>query len=113
MTYQEPDEFERQLADALQRKEPSAGFEARVLAAAAREKQRKWFWTPPVHITMGLRWAAALAMCAVAAVGIEYHRQSAERAAGEAAKAKVELALKITSEKLRKIQDEINAGDQQ
>ena len=102
------DDFEKQLAEALGRRQPSVGFEARVLAAAARQQERRWAWMLP-----RLRWAAALAMLAVAIGTVEYRREAAERAAGEAAKARLELALRITGEKLRKISEQMNAGDQE
>ena len=95
------DDLEKQLVEALQREEPSAGFEARVLAAAAEKKERRWLWMPP-----RLRWAAALATV-VAVIGVAEYREARERAAGEAAKARLQLALRITSQKLKKIQDEI------
>jgi hypothetical protein len=106
------DDLERQLVDALQRKEPSAGFEQRVLTAASRNvanrnKLPTWFGMPR------LRWAAALVMPLVLIVAVEIRREAAERAAGEAAKARLQLALKITGEKLRKIQDQVNAGQDQ
>jgi hypothetical protein len=101
------DDLEKQLADAFQRKEPPPGFEARVLAAAETTKERKWLWMTP-----RLRWAAALAMSVVVTVGVVEYREASERAAGEAAKARLQLALKITSEKLRKIQNEVNAAGQ-
>ena len=100
------DDFEKQLAEALKRKDPSPGFEARVLAAARAQKTRTWSWSMP-----RLRWAAALAMAVLVVGGLEYRRESAERAAGEAAKARLELALKITSEKLKMIQDRVNSGE--
>jgi len=105
------DDFEKQLKDAFQRQDPSADFESRVLAAASREKQkpRRWLalWMPG-H----LRWAAALAMSLVLVAVVVRQREVHERAAGEAAKARLELALKITSTKLKKIQDQVNAGRQ-
>jgi len=104
------DDFEKQLAEALRREEPSGNFEARVLAAVAREKDRRGSWMPG-----GFRWAAALAMTVVvvAGVGVEKYREAAaERVAGEAAKARLELALKITSAKLTKIRQQVNAVEQ-
>jgi hypothetical protein len=100
------DDFEKQLAEALKRKDPSPGFEARVMAAARTRKTRTWSWSMP-----RLRWAAALAMTVLVIGGLEYRREAAERAAGEAAKARLELALKITSEKLKMIQDRVNSGE--
>jgi len=102
------DDLERQLSEALERKDPPPGFEARVLAAAAaREDRRTWFGMP-----FGLRWAAALGVSIVLIGAVEWRREAAERAAGEAAKARLQLALRITSEKLRKIQERVNAESQ-
>ena len=101
------DDLERQLSEALARQEPSAGFEARVLAAAAQTKERRWFWMPT-----RLRWAAAMATVVAIVSTAEWRREAAERATGEAAKAQLELALKITSEKLQKIQARVNAEGQ-
>ncbi len=100
------DDFEKQLAEALKRKEPSPGFEARVIAATKRQQERPWSWMMPK-----IRWVAALATVVIVAGGLEYRREAAERAAGEAAKARLELALKITSEKLKMIQDRVNSGE--
>ncbi len=102
------DDFEKQLAEALKRQQPSGTFEARVLAAVAREKDRRRSWFS--GMSGGFRWAAALAMVVVVAVGgIEKYR---EYQAGEQAKAQLELALRITSQKLKKIQKQVNAGEQ-
>ncbi|MBZ5605298.1 MAG: hypothetical protein LAO79_23615 [Acidobacteriia bacterium] len=100
------DDLERQLGDALGRKEPSAGFEHRVLAAVERSKKRPWF-------SPRFQWAAAIAASLVMIAGVVRYREAEERAAGEAAKLKLELALKITSEKLQKIQDRVNQGNQE
>ena len=101
----DPNEFEQKLRNALRRKPAPAGFEARVLAAraeaiASREvPRRRWF---PA-------WAAAvLAAVLIVSVGSwERQREIRERAAGEAAKARLELALRITGAKLRKIQHDL------
>lgn len=98
------DDLERRLSEALRREDPSGSFEARVMAAVAREQDRRRAWIPG-----GWRWATALAMTVVAVFGVQKYR---ERAAGEEAKARLELALRITSEKLRKIQQQVNAEDQ-
>lgn len=96
------DDLERQLRTALQRQEPSAFFESKVLAAARREEQgRRSAWRT--------RWTAALATAAMLAAGVVWQHQrdveeKAERARGEAAKAQLMRALKITSAKLQEIQ---------
>lgn len=92
------DEFERQLSEALKRKDPPDGFERRVLAAAmAREARPVKSW----------RWVGAIAALLALTGGIgwqrEHERDLRERAAGERATAQLRLALKVTSAKLNKI----------
>jgi hypothetical protein len=96
------EDFEQQIRNALARKEPSFGFETRVLAAARRPNVRHGVW----------RWASALAAGIVLVMGItwEHERAVQERAAGEAAKERLKLALKITSMKLSKIQQKVEAA---
>ena len=103
------DDLDRKLHDAFRRQAPSPGFEARVLAAAARTQQRRPFFA---RFAFPFRWAAVAAAMVVSISTFEYHRESVERAKGEAAKAQLELALRITSEKLKKIQNRINTEDQ-
>jgi len=100
------DDLERQLSEALGRKEPPQGFEHRVLAAVERSKERRWF-------SARFQWATAIAASAVLAIGVVRYREAQERAEGEAAKLKLELALKITSQKLQKIQERVNQGNQE
>jgi hypothetical protein len=86
------DDFERQLRDSLRRKEPPAWFEARVLARTSTKRPKPAF----------LRWIAATASaCAIAAGVWTDHREHVE---GEAAKARLQLALKVTVTELGKIQ---------
>jgi hypothetical protein len=108
------DDFEKQLKDAFHRKEPSADFELRVLAAA-REKQHRRSWLDlglALWMPGRLRWGVALAMSVALVAIVVEKREASERAAGEAAKARLELALKITSTKLNKIREQVNAGIQ-
>ena len=55
-------------------------------------------------------WMLATAMAGVIAVGggWEYRREAQERAAGQAAAAKLQLALRITGTKLAEIQQRLN-----
>ena len=107
------EDLERQLKSALERKEPPPWFEAKVLAAAARERpaRRSWFeWA--IHGSR-LRWATAVAAVGMVASGVVWQherrvQEEREQAAGEAAKARLVLALKITSNKLHKIQQKVN-----
>ena len=99
------DDFEQQLKQAMTRKEPPASFEARVLAAAARNAERRnwWAWlAQPVT----LRWATVALAAVLVVTGVTWQRER-ERTAGEQARAKLELALRITSEKLQRIDREI------
>ena len=100
------DDFERQLMQAMSRTDPPGAFEAKVLARVARESHRRnglWRWfSQPVT----LRWASVALGLVMVATGVTWQRER-ERERGEQALAKLELALKITSEKLQKIDREI------
>jgi hypothetical protein len=97
------DDFEKQIQQALQRKDPSPFFEARVLAAARRDAQaRRARWR--------MWWAGAVAASLLVVTGSawQYQKIEHERMAGEQAKARLELALKITSVKLQKISHKVD-----
>jgi len=96
------EDFERQLQDALARKEQPPSFEAKVFAAIAAERiSRGTSW----------RWEALAASVLVAAGLFAQHENAVrERAAGEAAKARLQLALKVTVTELSKIQKTVNAA---
>lgn len=100
------DDFERQLTRAMARKDPPGTFEAKVMAAVSRDAARgrgPWGWLArPVT----LRWATVTVALVLVASGVTWQRDR-ERAAGEQARAKLELALRITSEKLQKIDREL------
>jgi hypothetical protein len=97
--------FERQLQDALARKEQPPSFEAKVFAAIVAGKSRRWlFW----------RWeVVAASVLMVAAFGAQHERAVRERAAGETAKARLQLALKITVAKLSKIQQSVRTSTEE
>jgi hypothetical protein len=95
------EDFERQLKYALARKQQPPSFEAKAFAAIAAETSgRRMSW----------RWEALAASILIAA-GLwgQYEHGVRERAAGEAAKARLQLALKITATELSKIQKSVNA----
>jgi hypothetical protein len=96
------DDFEELLKGAMQRQPAPPGFEQRVLRKVRRPQLFQW------------RSIAAAAAILTLAVGtgwqVEQHRR--ERIAGEAAKAKLELALRVTGEKLHKIQSTIDSASQ-
>ena len=96
------EDFERQLKYALARKQQPASFEAKALAAIAAERSgRGMFW----------RWEALAASILVAAgLWAQYEHGVRERAAGEAAKARLPVALKITVIELSKIQKTVNSA---
>ena len=107
----EQQRFEQKLKSALARKEQPPTLEAKVFAAIARERSApqpapKVFW----------RWeavavAAAILLAAVSWTGHE--RELQERAAGEAAKAHLQLALKVTFTELGKIQRTVRSSTQE
>jgi hypothetical protein len=98
------DDFEKQLQGAFQRKEPSPFFEARVLGAVKRQARER-------RASVRMRWATAVAAVLIAVVGSAWQHQRSERAredsAGKEAKARLELALRITSVKLQKISQKV------
>ncbi len=99
------DDFEKQLRDTLGRKEPPAWFEAKVLARATARGPRFGL----------LRWVVATGSAFAIAAGLWTDHQTAmrERVQGEAAKARLELALKITAAQLAKIQKTMRASTEE
>ena len=100
------EDFEQQLRNALSRKEPSASFEAKVLAATrTRQSGRRGFWY----------WASEMAAVILIASGfwLHYDHEVHERAAGEAAKARLQVALRITVAELSKIQKTVRTSTEQ
>ncbi len=101
------DDLERQLKRALAPKDAPSHFEAKVLSAVSRDEQRatRWRWLAQ---PLTLRWATVALAAVLLASGVTWQKER-ERAAGEQARAKLELALKITSEKLERIDREIRS----
>ena len=101
--------FEQDLRDALQRREPPPGFAGKVLARAREIDERsesragwKWAW----------RWVTAAAIVVMLVGGVsmyQSHRRQLE-AAKSAEKSKQELmvALRITSSKLQLVQEKLS-----
>ena len=102
-----------ELRDALRREEPPAGFTERVLAEAADGSRfRAGTSRPPAtgarRVVIG--WAAAAALVAAVAGGMQYRavqQAREERARGEAAKEQVVKALRIAGYKLHMVQERI------
>jgi len=92
------DWLEDELKQALRRKDPSPDFEARVMAAA----RRRPVLTMPVTMPRWLAAAAAVLVITSAGAGYRYHR-------GQAAKAQVMTAMRLTGSKLTRIQMQIKA----
>jgi hypothetical protein len=92
------DDFENQLKLALAKKEPSPFFEARVLGAVKRQQREH-------RASARMWWASAVAAALLIMSGSawQYQRNAKEEVAGKEAKARLELALKITSVKLQRI----------
>jgi ferric-dicitrate binding protein FerR (iron transport regulator) len=98
------EDFERQLRNALARKEPPAWFEAKVLAAASTKRSKPGF--------LRLAVAAGAAIAITAAIWTDHQAVVNDRAAGEAAKARLQLALKITVTELSKIQQTVRTSEE-
>jgi hypothetical protein len=95
-------EFEDQLRRALERKEPSADFTARVMARATQSKR------PLAWVSWRVNWrpwaaiGVAASLC-LGALGLEMEHRRRERVQGEAARAQLIQAMRITSAKLQHI----------
>jgi hypothetical protein len=120
MTQDDPP-IETALRQALRREPAPEGFDARILArvaertgASSRPPVSGWlgaFFGQPIVLSM-TRWATAagLAMALIAG-GLEYRnlqRERRERAAGEAAKQQLMLALRIAGSKLQLAKSKVN-----
>jgi hypothetical protein len=92
------DDFEKQLKNALAKEDPSPFFEARVLGAAKRQARER-------RASSRMWWASAVAavLLVISGSAWQHQRDLREEAAGKEAKARLELALKITSVKLQRI----------
>ena len=109
-------ELDHELTNALRREDPPAGFAERVLRRVGEPpqaeqggrtvaRQAAQTWGPPLPF---VQWAAAAALVAAMAGGITYVARQKERAEGEAAVARVTLALHIAGSKLQLVQTKIN-----
>jgi hypothetical protein len=96
------DDFEKQIQEALAHKDPSPFFEARVLGAVKRQAKER-------RASSRMWWASAVAAALLLITGSEWQHQRnlREEAAGKDAKARLELALKITSVKLQRISQKV------
>ena len=117
---------EDELKNALRRREPPQGFTHRVLARAAeigsRQADHAWrelwlkIFDQPLAPANLLRWATVTVLAAGLVVGGVHYRNvqvQRERAQGEAAKARLLLALRIAGSKLQLAKarvDQINSA---
>jgi hypothetical protein len=97
------DRLEQELKAALHQTDPSPFFEARVLAAAARQARDR-------KTTLRIRWGLAIVAMALVVMGVfwQQERSREEQARGQQAKARLILALHITSAKLDEIQEKVD-----
>ena len=105
-------ELDDELRGALRRQEPPAGFAERVLRRAGDGARRTDHGQPrPAFARQRvIGWAAAAALVAGIAGGVQYNaakQAREERARGEAAKAQVVEALRIAGAKLQLVQTKI------
>jgi len=98
-------DFEDQLRRALERKEPSPDFAARVVARATRPRRWMRWFNPRVWASAGM--AASLL---VGALGLEMERRQRARQQGEVARAQLIQAMQITSTQLDKIQKKVQGA---
>jgi hypothetical protein len=97
------DPLEQELKAALRKIDPSPFFESKILAAANRQaRQRK--------TNLRMRWSMAILALALVIAGVFWQHQRAveEAARGQQAKARLMLALRITSAKLDEIQEKVD-----
>lgn len=107
-------ELDDELRRALSRQDPPGGFADRVLQRASGPSRLARIERPhPASTTAGrtfMRWAAAAALVAALAGGMQYRtvlKEREERARGEAAKEQVLQALRIAGGKLQLVQARI------
>ena len=104
---QPANDLERDLRQALQRKQPSPGFAARVRANLPKEKSNRWtHWLS----TPALAWATVAVLFLVFGLGsLAYYHHRQELARGRAARQQLMLALRITGAKLQLAQQRVQA----
>jgi hypothetical protein len=95
------------LREALRHESPPDGFAERVLARA-RSRQLDEGW----RLGIDWLWPAVAAAVVMVAVGSAVSERQARRAEGERAKADVLLALRVTGEKLRSAQTQVQESQQ-
>jgi hypothetical protein len=106
-------DFEKQLSQALSRREPSSGFEDRVLAVAAREDAKERWWKRVFikrWVLLGSVGPPVMALLVAAGGAIYQHHEDILR--GEAAKRQLLTAMRIAGKKLYVTQQRVESiGD--
>jgi hypothetical protein len=98
-------DFEDQLRRALERKDPSVDFAARVMARATQAKR-------PLPWVNWRSWAAAgiAASLCLGALGLELEHRNKVQQQGQEARAQLIQAMHITSAKLQRIHKRVQGS---
>jgi len=95
-------DFEDQLRRALDRKEPSPDFAARVAARANAARHQPWFTRPA--------WAITAIAASMILGAVNFQLDSRDRRQGQAARAQLIEAMQITSTQLDKIHNKVRGA---
>jgi hypothetical protein len=95
-------QIERDLREALRRREAPPGFAERVLAKTQLPEARRHSWV----------WLAAAALVLLMIGGIGIVQEQRRQAEGERAKEELMVGLRITGSKLRDVQERLAAIQQ-
>jgi hypothetical protein len=90
-------QIERDLREALRRREAPPGFAERVLAKTQQPETRRHSWV----------WLAAAALVLLMIGGIGIVQEQRRQAEGERAKEELMVGLRITGSKLRDVQERL------
>jgi hypothetical protein len=102
-------QFERDLHQSLQRRNPPPGFAERVLA---RTSDIDAHGRARAFAPFTWRWAAATAMIALVIAGAAFYREHLRETAAEQSKEQLLLALQITGSRLRVVQEKLSRIEQ-
>jgi multidrug efflux pump subunit AcrB len=98
--------FERNLRDALRRREPPSGFAGKVLARAGeiderREARSVWKWS--------WRWVSVAALTVMFVGGVSLYQEHQRQIQAEKSKEELMFALRLTSSRLQLVQEKLSA----
>src|SRR5262245_37737959 len=100
--------FERELRESLKQHDPPEGFAEKVIARAYAEDKPRQTWLS----RSSLQWLATAAAILLMAGGGYFYRQEQRRAENERTKEQLIVGLQITSSKLRRVQERLEAIQQ-